>query len=246
MKNIKELISFSIINFNLSGLNQSGSSEGTTLNATFEYTNLRGVNSESITNVQSIVNAPEKFANQYAQSISTNNEALSNILVDTNAITSLPDDAKISILSSRFDNKTGKIYLSFKINKYISNLGEIIDKELSFDTTIIGFKQCPDKTTVTWNNVLPDLTYYELIAELKNNPNFVTNLVTVNNMVDGATFTFAKAIEIDENASIKAKESVDKSNRFKDYQDFINNQKEALNNNENLSIDYGCNIINDD
>ena len=194
-------ISFSIINFNLSGLNQSGSSEGTTLNATFEYTNLRGVNSESITNVQSIVNAPEKFANQYAQSISTNNEALSNILVDTNAITSLPDDAKISILSSRFDNKTGKIYLSFKINKYISNLGEIIDKELSFDTTIIGFKQCPDKTTVTWNNVLPDLTYYELIAELKNNPNFVTNLVTVNNMVDGATFTFAKAIEIDENTT---------------------------------------------
>lgn len=54
------------------------------------------------------------------------------------------------------------------------------------------------------------------------------------------------AIEIDKNASIKAKESLDKSNIFEDYQDFINNQKGALNNNENLDVDYGCNIINDD
>lgn len=54
------------------------------------------------------------------------------------------------------------------------------------------------------------------------------------------------AIEIDKNASIKANENINESNRFENHKYFIKKQKEALENDKNLDVDYGFHIINDD
>ena len=63
------------------------------------------------------------------------------------------------------------------------------------------------------------------------------------NLINLANIT---AIEIDEEASLLTYNKVPQSKLYESYEDFIVNQKNAIENNNNLDTDIGCNIINDD
>ena len=156
-------VSFSAINFYAGGLNQlpNAASQSGTLNATIKFDNLFGT-SDFLTSIKKEINIKNnnQYANtnaqMFANKINKDSDYATNFLYNTNSISNAADNTTFKLLSSSFDNKNGTVQLVYQLDKVKLNNGNDENKNVTFSTTVSGFKKVLGPTTYRLKDNLPN------------------------------------------------------------------------------------------
>ncbi len=195
-------VSFSAINFYAGGLNQlpNDASQSGTLNATIEFENLFG-SSDFLTSIKKNIDVSSNNqyssmnAQTFANTINKNNDYATNFLHNNNAINNAADNTTFKVLSSSFDNKNGEVKLVYQLDKVKLNNGNDENKDVTFSTTVSGFKPVLGPTSYKLKDNLPNWTFEQVKQEVESDINNLKLLIDIKNPVNDFKFIKQKIVE---------------------------------------------------
>lgn len=224
-------VSFSANNFYAGGLNQlpNAASQSGTLNATIKFDNLFGT-SDFLTSIKKEIDIKKynQYANtnaqMFANKISKDSDYATNFLYNTNSISNAADNTTFKLLSSSFDNKNGTVQLVYQLDKVKLNNGNDENKNVTFSTTVSGFKKVLGPTTYKLKDNLPNWTFDQVKQEISKDINNIKLLIDIENPVDDYKFNNKKLVENDD-GSYTIFVMVDKYYANDQYYTMIENQE---------------------